>query len=150
MRCAVLISLLAHGIFFLPLKKTEPIAFKTAEKLAWVESAPRIPVPSDVRSIDGVVSSKASSSNGFSKLEDIIREGNSRPAYPEEALRKGWEGNVLLKLSLNSVGKVTDAQVIKSSGHVLLDLAAKTSAETWKVSSNEPSVVVPVEFKISN
>lgn len=47
-----------------------------------------------------------------------------RPDYPIEALRKGLGGNTVLKLCVDASGKVTSAEVSKSSGHQMLDDAA--------------------------
>jgi len=46
------------------------------------------------------------------------------PDYPPLDARLGHEGNVLLKLSINEWGAVTDAQIERSSGYESLDQAA--------------------------
>ncbi len=47
--------------------------------------------------------------------------------YPEEALKNGVEGQVLLELSISTEGEVTDAQVVQGLGHGL-DEAARAAA----------------------
>jgi periplasmic protein TonB len=49
---------------------------------------------------------------------------HTTPDYPLLDARLGHEGNVLLKLSINEWGAVTDAQVERSSGYDSLDRAA--------------------------
>lgn len=49
---------------------------------------------------------------------------HTTPDYPPLDARLGHEGNVLLKLSINEWGAVTDAQVERSSGYEGLDRAA--------------------------
>jgi protein TonB len=49
---------------------------------------------------------------------------HTTPDYPQLDARQGHEGNVLLKLSINEWGAVTDAQVERSSGYESLDRAA--------------------------
>jgi len=49
---------------------------------------------------------------------------HTTPDYPPIDARLGHEGNVLLKLSINEWGAVTDAQVERSSGYESLDRAA--------------------------
>lgn len=49
---------------------------------------------------------------------------HTTPDYPLLDTRQGHEGNVLLKLSINEWGVVTDAQVERSSGYETLDRAA--------------------------
>jgi protein TonB len=43
--------------------------------------------------------------------------GEPRPAYPENALRLGIEGDVTLALTLDASGRVTDVRVTRSAGH---------------------------------
>jgi TonB family protein len=54
------------------------------------------------------------------------------PAYPEEARQQGWEGTVTLHLELRTDGTVGNVQVARSSGHEVLDTAARETAKTWK------------------
>ena len=48
----------------------------------------------------------------------------ARKPYPEEAQRRGEEGNVLVRLTIDRSGRVLEATVVKASGSVLLDEAA--------------------------
>jgi protein TonB len=50
------------------------------------------------------------------------------PIYPRESRRRGQEGEVLLRLQISSTGVVESIEVIRSSGHRLLDRAARESA----------------------
>ena len=52
--------------------------------------------------------------------------GGSRPAppYPEESLRNGDQGRVLLRLDVDESGKVTSVTIKESSGHLQLDRSA--------------------------
>ncbi len=45
--------------------------------------------------------------------------------YPEEARREGIEGQLLMKFTIEKSGKVTDVEVLRSSGYPMLDDAAK-------------------------
>ena len=44
--------------------------------------------------------------------------------YPSTARLNGWEGNVVLKVSIRNDGQLKDVEVVKSSGHESLDQAA--------------------------
>ncbi len=44
--------------------------------------------------------------------------------YPSTARLNGWEGKVVLKVSIRQDGQLKDVQVVKSSGHESLDQAA--------------------------
>ena len=54
------------------------------------------------------------------------------PEYPEVARQNGWEGAVTLRLELRADGTVGEVQVVRSSGHPVLDTAAQEAAKTWK------------------
>ena len=54
-----------------------------------------------------------------------------RPDYPIEARRQGWEGTVTLQLELLADGKVGEVKMAKSSGHEVLDAAAREAAKMW-------------------
>jgi protein TonB len=47
----------------------------------------------------------------------------ARKTYPEEARRRGEEGNVLVRLTVDRSGQVLEATVFRASGSVLLDEA---------------------------
>ncbi len=57
---------------------------------------------------------------------------NAPPRYPEQARRNGWQGTVLLELTVAETGEVTDVRVVQSSGYAVLDAAAVTAIRQWK------------------
>ncbi|REJ69389.1 MAG: energy transducer TonB [Planctomycetota bacterium] len=57
---------------------------------------------------------------------------NTPPIYPAEALRSGWEGTVVLKVSIAASGEVTEVRVHRSSGHRVLDAAAANAVARWQ------------------
>ena len=57
---------------------------------------------------------------------------NPPPEYPPEAIRHKWEGMVLLQLRVDKTGQVVQVEVVKSSGHVILDRAAQAAVATWR------------------
>lgn len=54
-----------------------------------------------------------------------IAATRTTPPYPVIARRVGWEGTVLLRLTVSPQGRVTHAAVVTSSGHIELDSAAQ-------------------------
>lgn len=54
-----------------------------------------------------------------------IAAARTTPPYPIVARRMGWEGTVMLRLTVSSQGKVARADVVTSSGHDELDRAAQ-------------------------
>jgi len=53
----------------------------------------------------------------------VERIGNLN--YPEAAVRKGINGSLLLDVAINADGTLNDVRILRSSGHKILDTAAK-------------------------
>jgi len=83
--------------------------------------------------------------------------GNALPKYPRLARRRGLEGRLMLRVFVSSEGKTKSIKIIETSGHLLLDRAARQAVKLWKF---EPArrlgvpvsgfVNVPVIFKLRN
>lgn len=54
------------------------------------------------------------------------------PDYPRLARRRGWEGSVLLELTLAADGSVHEVRVLESSARDVLDEAALGAVRTWR------------------
>lgn len=52
------------------------------------------------------------------------------PDYPRIAMRKGWEGTVLLRVRVDARGRPVSVEVVRSSGHRVLDEAARRAVST--------------------
>lgn len=57
---------------------------------------------------------------------------NPFPAYPAEAVRLRLEGTVLLRLRIDTDGRVQQVEIAKSSGHALLDVSAAEAVGSWR------------------
>ena len=57
---------------------------------------------------------------------------NPKPLYPREARKKGFQGEVVLKVEVLSNGFVGHVEVKKSSGHEILDHSALSTVKQWK------------------
>lgn len=75
-------------------------------------------------------------------------------AYPERAQERGLEGEVLVKVSIDETGKVTDAQVERSTADRDLVESALSAAMKWTFepavrygSPVSSSIVIPFSFK---
>jgi TonB family protein len=66
-----------------------------------------------------------------------------KPNFPPNALRKGSEGSVRLKLIFAQDGGVTNIKVLKSSGDPVLDETARTAVLRWKM---RPSAIKPSDL----
>lgn len=60
--------------------------------------------------------------------ESAQRVLNRHVFYPQDAIDRGLEGEVRLRLTLTPDGRVVDAGILASSGHALLDEAALQAA----------------------
>lgn len=79
------------------------------------------------------------------------------PAYPPKARSRGWEGRVVLRLSVDENGRVVAVEVEESSGREALDDAARDAATSWTLApalrDGEPvagTLRVPVRFELTD
>jgi len=82
--------------------------------------------------------------------------GNRPPKYPLAARRHGLEGRVLLRVEVDSRGIAHRVTISKSSGHKVLDEAARRAAGKWQflpalVGSEAASgaIDVPIVFRLN-
>ena len=82
---------------------------------------------------------------------------NPTPAYPDVAMDRGWEGNVLMKVHVLANGRPDSVSVIKSSGHDLLDDEAVRTVKKWSFVPGKRGdtpidgwVTVPITFNLQN
>ena len=83
--------------------------------------------------------------SGTGSLSDTLAEGdqiipaaadavfhNRQPIYPIEAVRRGQHGAVVVVIHVSPSGRTAGADVVSSSGHVILDRAAREAMLTWR------------------
>lgn len=74
---------------------------------------------------------------------------NPKPLYPQEARKKGDEGEVLLRVEVLSNGRVGEIEVRRSSGHEVLDRSAITAVKQWRfVPAKKDENPIPVWVNI--
>ena len=80
---------------------------------------------------------------------------NPKPTYPREARRKGYEGEVILKVEVLPDGRVGQIEVKNSSGFELLDRSALAAVKQWKfvpAKKGEKSIPlwvnIPIKFQL--
>lgn len=91
------------------------------------------------------------------KLTEILLLGNP-PSYPELAMKSNLEGSITLRIGVSSYGLVTYTQVLKSTGHSLLDDEAIGAVKLWafrtsdadKKNGNNWHYIVKFNFTIDN
>lgn len=58
--------------------------------------------------------------------------------YPEIARQLGWEGTVTLRIAIADDGTVLSVEVVKSSGHAVIDAEAVLTARGWRAVPEQP------------
>lgn len=78
-----------------------------------------------------------------------------RPPYPRIAREQGWEGTVILTLTIGPDGRVSSAKLQTSSGYPILDTIALEAAHDWFFQPQKDGefpvgskVNVPVRFNL--
>ncbi len=82
---------------------------------------------------------------------------NPKPKYPKVARKRGYEGEVKLKVFVLADGRVGKIEVIRPSGYDVLDQSALEAVKDWvfvpgKENGKEISswVTVPITFQLKN
>ena len=101
-------------------KKKAPAAPKEVKKVAAPAPAPKIPAL-------------------VSKVE---------PTYPEEAKKQGIEGDVVVKVTIDEQGNVTNAEIVKSPNELLND-AALGAVKQWKYEAPKEGELTTFEATVS-
>ena len=80
---------------------------------------------------------------------------NPLPNYPMRARRAGLEGRVMLRVAVDAGGRPQAVTVAESSGHGILDNAARAAVEGWQftpardgVTAITAEVTVPIRFRL--
>lgn len=79
-----------------------------------------------------------------------------KPPYPEQARAQRLEGVVLLRVSVDTSGRVTEVSIHQGSGHAILDRAALEAVRTWRFTPARQgdrvisaTVELPIRFHFS-
>lgn len=76
---------------------------------------------------------------------------NPAPRYPRQAILKGWEGETLVKVSINRDGEVEDITVLRSSGYGVLDEAVMKVLKGWRFEKGKArQLQIPFRFLLEN
>ncbi len=129
------VQLPPEAVHWAPVLTTEPELLEKPEHA--VAPAPGLPPVEKPRELKGRA------------LDSAMAALVSEEFYPREAIERGWEGRVVLLLTLDPSGRVTGIEVASPSGHVLLDQAAVTAAARISaLPAGRRQVLLPVEFRL--
>ncbi len=104
---------------------------------------------------DAVNQSDSVGRSSVSRSASLIRK--VAPSYPEAARQEEQEGRVVLLVQVDSSGKASRIRISDSSGHPLLDEAAREAVGRWTfhpaLENGTPVfswVKIPVAFRLSD
>lgn len=114
-----------------PVKKPEPVKKPTppappTPPVAPSPPAPPAPAPTPAPPAPAAPVKESAAVSGLASL------GNPPPEYPAMALRRNWEGRVVLRIKVLPNGRAGAVEVTKSSGKPALDEAAVEAVRNWK------------------
>lgn len=127
-----------------------------------MESVPakKTSVPQPVNTVQEKPESIEESTSGMPLVEarhDLSELDNPRPRYPLAARRRGNEGRVLLRAHVTRNGICDRVQLIKSSGHRLLDKSAIRAVQQWRFMpaqqdgmAQDSWLEIPINFRLKN
>lgn len=82
---------------------------------------------------------------------------NPPPRYPVSAIKRGYSGEVLLRVWVDINGQATDVRIFNSSGYPILDRAAQNAVKHWAFQPGRKGekklgmwVNVPVVFRLED
>jgi protein TonB len=84
-------------------------------------------------------------------LREIRDSVMKNVVYPEKARRMGWEGKVIVSFTVYEDGSIRDARLMKSSGTLILDDAAKEALRKSTIGTRfakRIQVVLPIEYRL--
>lgn len=95
--------------------------------------------------------------NGMLRATPLGYGDNPPMPYPHSARRRGWEGDVLLRVDVSASGKVLSVHIETSSGYGILDDTALQTVSKWRFrpasingTPKADTVLVPIHFQLHN
>lgn len=128
-------------------KKTEKPVMKTVTTTSEIQTART--------STSGHSSTAKTAPASFSAATAAGYRSNPAPEYPSLALRRHWEGTVVLRVRVLTSGQPGEIQIQASSGKSVLDQSALAAVRQWQFEpakrggiAEEGWVSVPLNFKL--
>lgn len=160
---ALVLSLVVHGLLALPLwlwsTDTAHVALEFARpggershrfEIALV--APPTPAPVTP---GGIIPARPETSTGGATQaarfpSDVVRRENRRIQntlrYPRLAIKMNWQGDVLVTAAVDPAGVAQNVQVMRSSGHAVLDRAAMDGVRRHRFTAGAGSETIRLHF----
>ena len=138
--------------YSVPLPHSIPVLVDTVDP-ALVTAAALALTPTDIQGSPADPVSLEGPGTAHSALQVLQ---SPPPPYPPQALQQQQQGEVLLRVSIDASGKVSTVEIERSSGHRLLDQAARRQVlRHWRFApaqrdgqAIEAQGLVPINFRI--
>ena len=133
----------------IPLTPSLPVLVNTVDAAAVTALAEQLLAQADAVTLPAPPMPAGAGSQGLQ-----VRHGPP-PAYPGQALRQHWQGEVLLRVQIDAEGAVVAVTIERSSGHRSLDRAAQAQVlKHWRFEPAQvdgiatPAIgLVPINFR---
>lgn len=139
-------------------RPAEPAVFRETSTAAPVSESASDHSPAPERAVAHSGQMEKASSNASAPVSLDLNAAyrlNPAPDYPPIALRRGWEGTVRLRVTLDIQGHPTRVDLAASSGHSMLDESALAAVRRWQFrpatrlgEAVVATVEVPIVFKL--
>jgi len=129
-------------------ERTPPSPPKPSQAAAPTQTAAAAPAPAPANAAPPAPNADNTprvNLGGTDSLSNVLVEGdqvipagpdpkvhNREPVYPDEAVRRGEQGLVILLIRVSPEGLVAGVDIARSSGFSLLDRAARDAVVTWR------------------
>lgn len=88
-------------------------------------SGPPVAIAASPAPVDSSTSAAVPSTAAAADSDALADINAPPPDYPKNATRNGWEGTVLLRVRVDTLGQPIGVELLRSSGHRALDEAAR-------------------------
>lgn len=115
----------------------------------------RNPAISDADGAPVSVAARPPQGGGPAVVAQVVPGSNKPPRYPRAARKRGQEGTALIRATIGTSGEVLGTEIIRSSGHPVLDDAANAAVAGWEfrpaTKNGAPvpgRIEIPIEFRL--
>ena len=138
----------------------KPVDIGEIEKLIKSQSTKQVTrkvnVQPDQQKAQAVSAAMVIAPSGKTSARDnfpISDSHNPSPEYPEMGVFLGYQGNVIVRIRVSAKGESLGVEILRSSGHKVLDDSAATALRKWRFTptkhDNTPmndSVIITVSY----
>jgi TonB family protein len=95
-----------------------------------------------------IIQTNSGSENNFNSMNEFI-EYRPSPHYPMDALAEKLEGDILIEVKTDRSGFIEKIEIIRGSGHTILDNEALETVKNWRLKPLK-KIRVPINFHLNS